>query len=348
MNQVRVARGLAAPGCNSLQLEGDTMKLPRRRFLQLAGIVATLPTVPRTARAQTYPARPVRLIVGFPPGGTNDVLARLLGQWLTERLGQTFVVENRPGAASNVATEAVVRAPPDGYTLLLVGPAHAVNATLYDRLSYDFLRDIVPVASISREPLFMVVHPSVPATTVPQFIAHARANPGKINMASAGNGTAPHMSGELFKMMTGVDMLHVPYRGGAPAIADLLGGQVQVSFATPPAIAYIRAGRLRALAVTTAQRSQALPDVPALGDFVPGYESSGLYGIGAPANTPAAIIGRLNKEVNAALADPQMKARLTDLGGEVLAGSPAEFGALIAAETAKWARVVRFSGARPD
>ena len=281
----------------------------------------------------------------FAPGGGADIIARLIGQWLSERLGQPFIIENRPGAGSNIATEAVVHAPADGYTLLLVSPANAINATLYDKLNFNFIRDIAPVAGIIRVPNVMVVNPSVPAKTVPEFIAYAKANPGKLNMASAGIGTAPHVAGELFKMMAGVDMVHVPYRGDGPALTDLIGGQVQVMFAAmPSSIEYIRAGKLRALAVTTATRSEALPDIPTVGDFVPGYEASGWYGIGAPKNTPAEIIDKLNKEINAGLADPKIKARLADLGGTVLPGSPADFGKLIADETEKWAKVIKFAG----
>ena len=297
------------------------MKLPRRKFLHLAAGAAALPAVSRVAWAQAYPTRPVRIIVGLPPGGATDIVARLIGQWLSERLGQPFVIENRPGAGTNIGTEAVVRAPPDGYTLLLVGRRNAINATLYDKLNFNFIRDIAPVAGIIRVPLVMVVNPSVPAKTVPEFIAYAKANPGKINMASAGIGTPGHVAGELFKMMAGVDMVHVPYRGAAPALTDLLGGQVQVMFGTTvSSIEHIRAGKLRALAVTTATRSEALPDIPTVGEFVPGYEASAVFGIGAPRNTPAEIVDKLNKEINAALADPKIKARLADLGGAVLAG----------------------------
>jgi tripartite-type tricarboxylate transporter receptor subunit TctC len=325
------------------------MKLPRRQFLHLAAGAAALPAVSRIARAQAYPSRPVRIIAGFAPGGGVDIVARLIGQWLSERLGQQFIIENRPGAGTNIATEAVVRAPPDGYTLLLVGPTHTVNATLYERLNYNFIRDIAPIASISREPLVMVVNPSVPAKTVTEFIAYAKAHPGKLNMASSGIGTSVHVGGELFKMMTGIDMLHVPYRGAAPAITDLIGGRVQVMFATlPSSIEYIRAGNLRALAVTTAKRTPVLPDVPTVSDVLPGYEASAVYGVGAPRNTPAEIIDKLNKEINAGLADSGMKARLADLGGTVLPGSSADFGKLIAEETEKWAKVVKFSGAKPE
>jgi tripartite-type tricarboxylate transporter receptor subunit TctC len=325
------------------------MKLPRRQFLHLAAGAAALPAVSRIARAQAYPSRPVRIIAGFAPGGGVDIVARLIGQWLSERLGQQFIIENRPGAGTNIATEAVVRAPPDGYTLLLVGPTHTVNATLYERLNYNFIRDIAPIASINREPLVMVVNPSVPAKTVTEFIAYAKAHPGKLNMASSGIGTSVHVGGELFKMMTGIDMLHVPYRGAAPAITDLIGGRVQVMFATlPSSIEYIRAGNLRALAVTTAKRTPVLPDVPTVSDVLPGYEASAFYGVGAPRNTPAEIVDKLNKEINAGLADSGMKARLADLGGTVLPGSSADFGKLIAEETDKWAKVIQAGGIKPE
>src|SRR5215510_790787 len=325
------------------------MKLPRRNFLHLAAGAAALPAVSRIARAQTYPSRPVRLIVPLAPAGASDITARLIGQWLTERLGQQFVIDNRPGGGGNIGTEAAVRAPADGYTLLLVGGLNAVNATFYDKLNYNFIRDIAPVASIIRTPFAMVVNPTVSAKTVPEFIAYAKTSPGKINYASAGTGTATHMAGEMFKMMAGVDMVHVPYRGGGPAFNDLLAGQVQVMFPTTvSSIGYIRAGRLRALAVTTATRSDVLPDIPTVGEFLPGYESSQWYGVGAPKNTPTEIIEMLNKEVNAALGDPKMKARLADLGGTALPGSPADFGALIAEETEKWGKVVRFTGIKAD
>jgi tripartite-type tricarboxylate transporter receptor subunit TctC len=325
------------------------MKLPRRSFLHLAAGAAALPAVSRIARAQAYPTRPVRIVVGFPPGGSVDITARLIGQWLSERLGQPFVVDNRPGAGSNIGTEAVVRAPADGYTLLLVSAPNAINATLYGNLNFNFIRDIAPVATIARAPNVMEVHPSLPAKTVPEFIAYAKANPGKINMASTGNGTSTHMSGELFKAMTGVDMIHVPYRGNAPALTDLLAGQVQVLFDNiSTSIEHIRAGKLRALAVTTAMRSHLLPDLPTVADFVPGYEASTFFAVGAPKNTPAEIIDKLNMEINAALADPKLKMRFADLGGTVLSGSPADFGNLIAEETEKWAKVVKFSGAKPD
>jgi tripartite-type tricarboxylate transporter receptor subunit TctC len=324
------------------------MHLPRRRLLSLAA-GAALSAVSHIAQAQTYPTRPVRLITGFPAGGPTDVLARLMGQWLSERLGQPFVIENRPGAGGNIGTEAVVRATPDGHTLLLIGAANAINSTLYAKLNFDFLRDIVPVASISREASVFVVHPSFPAKTIPEFIAYAKVNPDKINMASAGNGGASHVAGELFKMMVGVQMVHVPYRGGAPAYTDLLGGQVQVMFAPVLlSIESIRAGKLRALAVTTAARSDVLPGVPTVGEFVPGYEASSVFGIGVPRSTPAEIVDKLNKEINAALADPKIKARLAEQGGTVLALSPAEFGKLVAGETEKWGKVIRFANIKPD
>jgi tripartite-type tricarboxylate transporter receptor subunit TctC len=325
------------------------MKLPRRKFLHLVAGAAALPAVSRIAWAQTYPSRPVRIVVGFPPGGPTDIAARLIGQSLSERLGQQFVIENRPGAGSNIGTEAVVRAPPDGYTLFLAYSANAINATLYDKLNFSFIRDIAPVAAINREPLVMLVNPSFPAKTVPEFIAYAKANPGKINFASGGNGTPPHVSGELFKMMTGVNLVHVPYRGGGPALTDLLGGQVQSMFvAISASIEYARAGNLRPLAVTTASRSDALPDIPTVGDFIPGYEASTWCGIGAPKGTPAEVIDKLNKEINAGLVDPKVKARLANMGSTALPGSPADFGKLIAEETEKWAKVVKLSGAKPD
>jgi tripartite-type tricarboxylate transporter receptor subunit TctC len=325
------------------------MILARRRFLHLAAGAVALPAASRFAWAQTYPSRPVHFMVAFAPGGANDIVARLIGQSLSARLGQPFIIENRAGAGSNIGTEVVVRAPPDGYMLLVVGAPNAINATLYEKLPFEFIRDIAPVASILNVPLVMEVSPSVPVTTVREFIAYAKANPGKINYASAGIGGVTHVAGELFKMLAGVEMRHVPYRGAAPALTDLLGGQVQVMFdIMPSSIEYIRAGKLRALGVTTAARSEALPDLPTVGDFVPGYEASAWLGVGAPRNTPAAIIDRLNKEINAVLSDPKMKARLADLGGTVLAGSPADFGKLIVDETEKWAKVVKLSGARPD
>src|SRR5262245_3911460 len=325
------------------------MKLPRRKFLHLAAGAAALPALPRVTWAQAYPTRPVRIVAPTAPGGAPDIIARLIGQWLSERLGQPFIIENRPGAGTNIGTEAVVRAPPDGYTLLLVSTTNAINATLYDRLNFDFLRDIAPVASVMRYPYVMVVNPSVPAKSVPEFTAYAKANPGKINLGSPGIGTSPHVAGELFKMMAGVDMVHVPYRGGGPAFNDLLGGQVQVMFPTTVgSIGYIRDGRLRALAVTTATRSDALPDIPTVGEFMPRYEASGWNGIGAPRNTPTEIVGKLNKEVNAALDDPKMKARLADLGGSVLPGSPSDFGKLIADDTEKWGKVIRAANIKPE
>ena len=320
----------------------------RRQFLHLAAAAAALPTASRIASAQTYPSRPVRIIVGYLPGGASDIVARLIGQRLSERLGQQFIIENRPGAASSIATEAVVRAPADGYTLLVVTVPNVVNATLYDKFSYNFIRDIAPVASIDRVPNVMVINPLVPAKTVPEFIAYAKANPGKLNMASTGNGSSQHVSGELFKMMTGASMQHVPYRGVVPALADLLGG-VEVMFdVTSTSIEHIKTGRLRALAVTTATRSQALPDVPILADVVPGYEASTFHGIGAPRNTPAEIINKLNKEINAVLAEPGMQARLADFGATALPGSPAEFAMLIGDETEKWGKVVKFAGIKPE
>jgi tripartite-type tricarboxylate transporter receptor subunit TctC len=325
------------------------MKLSRRRFLEFAAGTAAFSAVAPIAKAQTYPARPVRLIIGYPPGGSADVTARLMGQWLSERLGQPVVVESRPGAATNIATEAVVRAPPDGYTLLLVAPANAINATLYDRLNFNFIRDIAPVAGIIRFPNVVVVNPSVPVKTIPELISYAKANPGKLNMASSGNGSTIHMSGELFKMMTGINMVHVPYRGGALALTDLIAGQVQVMFDNVPTSAeYIRAGKLRGLAVTSTARSEVLPDLPTVADVLPGYEASAWYGVGVPKNTPAEIIDRINKEINAILADPKSKARLADLGASLLPGSPADFGKVVADETEKWGKVVEFSGAKPD
>jgi len=325
------------------------MNVLRRRFLHLAGAALALPLASRNAQAQSYPTRLVRVVVAGPPGGATDILARLLNPWLSERLGQPFVVDNRPGAGSIVGTEAVVRSAADGYTLLVVAPTAAINATLYDKLNYDFIRDMAPVAGIIRVPLVLQVNPSVPVKTVPEFIAYAKANPGKINMASAGNGTTPHMAGELFKMMTGINMVHVPYRGEGPAIADLIGGQVQVMFGTTTvSVEHVRAGTLRALAMTTSTRSDALPDLPIVGDFVPGYEASGWYGIGAPKNTPISVVDKLNEEINAGLAHAPIKARLVDMGGIALAGSAADFGNLIVAETAKWAKVIKFSGLKPD
>jgi tripartite-type tricarboxylate transporter receptor subunit TctC len=325
------------------------MTSSRRRFLHLAAAGLALPAVAGIARAESYPARPVRIVVAYAAGATNDTLARLVGQWLTERLGQPFVIENRPGAGTNLAAEAVVRAPPDGYTLLLVGPANAINATLYERLNFNFLRDIAPVAGFVRVPQVLEVHPSVPANTVPEFIAYAKAHPGKLNMASAGNGSALHLAGELFKMMAGVNLVHVPYRGGAPMYTDLLAGQTQVMFGVmTTSIVFIRAGRLRALGVTTAAKLDVLPDTPTIGEFVPGYEASSPYGLGAPANTPAEIVERLNREVNLGLADPTLKARLADMGGVPLTGSAADYGRLMVDETEKWGKVVTFSNAKAD
>ncbi len=325
------------------------MKLPRRQLLRLTAGAAALPVFSRVAWAQAYPSRPVRLVVPIAAGGSQDILARLIGQWLSERLGQQFVIDNRPGGGGNIGTEAVARAPADGYTLLLVSPANLVNAVLYDKLNFNFIRDVAPIASIIRVPHAIVVHPSLPATTVPELIAYAKANPGKVNMASGGVGNATHLTGELFKMMAGVDMVHVPYRGGGPAFADLLGRQVQVFFPTMvSSIEYIRAGSLRALAVTAATRSEVLPDIPIVGEFVPGYEASSVYGLGAPKNTPTEIVNKLNREINAALADPKLKARLADVGGDVLALSPADFGKLIAEETDKWGKVIRAANIKLD
>jgi tripartite-type tricarboxylate transporter receptor subunit TctC len=324
---------------------------PRRRILSLAAGAAALPAVSRIAWAQAYPSRPVRMIDVGGAGSGSDILGRLISQWLSERLGQPFIVENRPGGAGNIGTEAVVRASPDGYSLLLVSPANMSNATLYEKLNFNFITDIAPIASFVRVPYFMLVNPSVPPKTVPELIAYAKANPGKLNMASNGNGTPPHLNGELFKMMTGIDMIHVPYRGAtAPALTDLLGGHVQVMFANMPAsIAYVRAGSLRALAITSRTRFDALPDIPAVGEFVPGYEATSVYGLGGPKNMPAAIVERLNKEVNAGLADPKIKGRVADLGGSApLTGTPAEFGKLIADETEKWGKVIRAANIKAE
>jgi len=326
------------------------MKRPhRRQFLHLAAGAAAVSVVPRIARAETYPARPVRIIVPYPPGGGTDIIARLIGKWLSERLDQHFVVENRTGANGNIATEAVVRSPPDGYTLLVVDGAPAINATYYNKLNFDFIRDIAPVAGIASQPMIMEVNPSVPVKTVSEFIAYAKDNPGKLNMASGGNGNPTHVAGELFKLMTGVNMLHVPYRGGTPAVSDLLGGQVQVCFTSIIAsIQYIRAGQLRALAVTTSSRSEALPEVPSLSEFLPGYEAADWKGMVAPKNTPPEIIDKLNKEINAGLADPKLRARFAELSSPVMPGSPADFGQFIAQETEKWAKVVKFAGIKAD
>jgi tripartite-type tricarboxylate transporter receptor subunit TctC len=325
------------------------LKLPhRRQFLHLAAGAAALPAASRIARAQVYPSRPVRLIVAFPAGGSSDIVARLLGQRLSERLGQPIVIDNRPGAGGNIGTEAVAKAAPDGYTLLLASNTNAVNATLYEKLNFDFINDIEPVAGIVRWPNVMEVIPSVPVKTVPEFIAYAKANAGKINMASGGNGTSQHVAGELFKMMTGVDMVHVPYRGSGPALTDMLAGQVQVMFdPIATSIEHVRAGRLRAIAVTTEARSESLPDLPTISDFVPGYEASSWHGIGVPKNTPIEIINKLNQEIIATLADPRMKTRIADLGGTLLSGSPAEFGKFIVEEIEKWGKVVKFAGIKP-
>jgi tripartite-type tricarboxylate transporter receptor subunit TctC len=329
--------------------EARKMELPRRQFLHLAAGAVALPAVSRIARAQAYPARPVRIIVPFPPGGATDILARLIGQRLAGRLGQPFIVENRPGAGTNIGTELAARSPADGYTLLLVVPPSAINATLYNKLNFNFIRDITPVAGIIRSPFVMAINPSFPAKTVPELIAYAKANPAKINMASAGIGSGPHVAGELFKMMAGVNMVHVSYRGDAPALTDLIGGQVQLYFSTlSGSIQYIRTNQLRALAVTTATRSDALPNTPTVADFVPGFEASFWAGVGAPRNTPAEIIDRLNNEINASLADPKMRAQLADLGSMPLAGSPADFGKLIVEETEKWGKVVKFAGMTPE
>jgi tripartite-type tricarboxylate transporter receptor subunit TctC len=325
------------------------MKLSRRNFLHLAAGAAALTALSHTASAQAYPTRPVRLIVPFGPAGATDITARLIGHWLSERLGQQFIIENRPGAGGNIGTEAVVRAPPDGYTLLYVTTANASNATLYDKLNFNFIHDIAPVAAIISFPYIMVVNPSVPAKTLPEFITYAKANPGKINMASPGIGSTPHVNGELFKVMTGTNMVHVPYRSAAAVMTDLLSGQVQLYFGTTASsLEYVRTGKLRALAVTIERRLDALPEIPTVAEFVPGYEASNWYGIGAPKATPAEIIDKLNKEISAGLADPNMKARLADLGGTVLAGSPADFGKLITDETEKWAKVIKFAGVKAD
>jgi tripartite-type tricarboxylate transporter receptor subunit TctC len=324
------------------------MRLPRRGFLQLAA-GAGVAVVPRLARAQAYPSRPVRMLVGYAPGGVADIVGRLAAQWLSERLGRQFFVENRPGAAGNIATEAVVKSPPDGYTLLVIGSNNAINAGLYDALPFDFIRDVAPVAGLVRSPLVMEVHPSVPARTVAEFIAYARANPGKVNMGSGGNGSTPHVAGELFKLMAGVSMVHVPYRGTGAMFTDFLGGQLQVAFDNvPSSIGYIRAGQLRALAVTTATRLDVLPDVPTVAEAVPGYEAIGWTGIGAPRNTPPEVVETVNREINAAFTDPQFKRRLAELGGIPLTGSAAEIGRFAADETVKWAKVVQFAGIKPE
>jgi len=323
------------------------MKLLRRQFLRLAGAAVALPAVSRIARAQAYPARQIRLIIGYPPGGSADITARLTAQWLTERLGQSVIIESRPGGGTNIATEAVINAPPDGYTLLLVAPANAINATLYEKLNHNYLRDMMPVAGLIRFANVVVVNPSVPVKTIPELIAYAKANPGKLNMASSGNGSTIHMSGELFKMMAGVDMVHVPYRGGALALTDMIGGQVQVMFDNIPTSAeFVKNGKLRGLAVTSTERSEVLPDLPTVSSFLPGYEASAWYGLGAPKGTPTEIIEKLNREVNAILAEPKTKARFLELSASMLPGSAADFGKLVADETEKWGKVVKFSGAR--
>ena len=325
------------------------MKLPRRQFLHLAAGAAVLPAVSHIARAQSYPSRPVRVIVPIAPGGASDIVARLMGQWLSERLGQQFVIDNRPGGGGNIGTEAVIRAPADGYTLLMVGGNNAINATFYEKLNFDFIRDIAPVAGIIRAPNVMAVNPSVPAKTISELIAYAKANPRKLNMASPGVGTTPHVAGELFKMMAGVDMVHVPYRGGGPALTDLLGGQVQVMFVTTvSSIGYIKAGRLRALAVTTGTRLEALPDLPTVAEFVPGYEASPWFGVGAPKSTPVEIVENLNKEINAGLADPRIKVRLAELGGEPMPMSAGAFSKFIVDETEKWAKVIKSAGIKAE
>jgi tripartite-type tricarboxylate transporter receptor subunit TctC len=325
------------------------MRLPRRTLLALALGAATLPAMSRLARAQAYPSRPVRIVVGFAPGGPNDINARLIGQWLSERLGQQFIIDNRPGASGNIAMESVVKSPPDGYTLVMVATSSAANATLYDNLPFNFLRDIAPVGSISSTYYALVAHPSVPARTGAELLAFAKANPDKLNMASPGSGTGAHMASELFKMMTGLSMVHVPYRGSGPMLTDLLGGQVQLAFDTIlSCIEHIRSGRLRAFGISTAMRSELLPSIPTVAEFVPGYEANTWFGVGAPKNTSPAIIDVLNREINAGLADPKVKARIADLGGAVLAGSPADFGKLIADDTEKWGKVIRAANIKPE
>jgi tripartite-type tricarboxylate transporter receptor subunit TctC len=325
------------------------MTLSRRRVLRLAGAAVALPAVSRIANAQAYPTKPIRLVIGYTPGGSADMTARLMGQWLSERLGQTVVIENRPGAGTNLATETVVRAPADGYTVLLVAPANAINATLFDKLNHNFMRDIMPVAGINRFSNVMEVHPSVPAKTVPEFIAYAKANPGKLSMASSGAGSTIHLSGELFKMLTGIQMTHVPYRGSAPALTDMISGQVHVMFDNiPTSLPHIRAGKLRPLAVTSTARSELMPEVPVLADYLPGYEASAWYGLGVPRGTPAEAINKLNATVNAILADPAVKKRFAEVGATLISTSPADFGKYVADETEKWGKVVKFSGAKPD
>jgi len=323
------------------------MKVCRRTFLQLAAGAAAIPATPLNAFAPAYPTRPVRIVVGFTPGGSTDIAARVIGQWLSERLGQPFVIENRPGAGASIATETVAHAAPDGHTLLLVNSSDTINATLYQKLNFNFIRDIAPVASLTRQPQVLLANPSIPAKTVPELIAYAKANPGKLTMASPGNGSIGHLAGELLKMMAGIDLVHVPYRGAGPALTDLLAGHVQISFVgMAGSIEYLKTGKLRGLALTTTMRSQALPDIPTVSEFVPGYEVHSLFGIGAPRNTPAEIVDKLNRETNAALADPKIEARIADLGGTVLAGSPTEFGKLLADETEKWAKVIHASNVK--
>jgi tripartite-type tricarboxylate transporter receptor subunit TctC len=325
------------------------MKFPRRTFVHLAAGATALPALSGVARAQAWPSRPVRIVVGFPPGGATDIQARLMGEWLTQRLGQQFIVENKPGASGNIATDLVAKAPADGYTLLQVVTPAAINPALYNNLPFDFIRDIAPVICLARLAYVVVVHPSVPATTLPQFIAHAKANPGKINYGSAGSGTPQNITCELFKMMTGVNLVHVAYRGGAPAVVDLISGQVQVIFApVSEAIQHVKSGKLRALAVTTAARLDVFPDVPPVGDFLPGYEATGFSGIGVPKNTPPGVIDLLNRELNAGLADARIKTRIVELGGTVLGGSPAAFGTIIAEATEKWAKVIKFAGIKAE
>jgi tripartite-type tricarboxylate transporter receptor subunit TctC len=340
--------GLKSPKVGSA-LSARALEISRQRFLKLIASAVALPTFARIATGQNYPSRPIRIIVGFPPGGAADVTARLIGQWLSERLGQPFIIENRPGAGTNIGTEAVAKSPADGYTLLLVSVANTVNASLYESLNFDFIRDITPVAGLVRGPLVMEVNPSVPATTVPEFIAYAKANPGMINIASAGIGTPGHMASELFQLLTDLDLLDVPYRGGAPALTDLLAGQVHVMFDNlPTSLEYIRAGKLRALAVSTITRSDTLPDLPTVSEFVPGYEVSSWFGIGAPRNTPRQVVDKLNAEINAGLTTPKLKAHLMDLGSSPLIGSPADFGSLIVKETEKWRKVIRAAKIKPE
>jgi tripartite-type tricarboxylate transporter receptor subunit TctC len=325
------------------------MKLSRRRVLRLAGAAVALPAVSRIANAQSYPSRPIRIVIGYTPAGSADITSRLMGQWMSERLGQTVIVENRPGAATNLATESVIRAPADGYTLLLVAPANAINATLFDKLNHNFLRDIAPVAGINRFANVMEVNPSVPVKTVPEFIAYAKANPGKLSMASSGAGSTIHMSGELFKMMTGVQMTHVPYRGSAPALTDMISGQVHVMFDNiPTSIQHIRAGKLRPIAVTSTTRSDLLPEIPTVAEYLPGYEASAWYGLGVPRGTPPDIIEKLNKTVNAILSDPAVKVKFAEMGATLIMNSPAQFGKYVEDETEKWGKVVKFAGVKPD